>query len=168
MTRPERQVQIGRRGLHRTLPHGSFWTVTLGHGSVLWTAIKCLDRIGPRRIVGLTRREDRCGWSEEKGWCRRRDLNPHGLRHTPLKRACLPFHHFGYRQELEKLPQLRSRIAHPLNVLNSTPRAFARCGLVAGLFEAPASRSRNRPSLGFRICVGRFTNDGQRLEGGAL
>ena len=28
-------------------------------------------------------------------WCRRRDLNPHGLRHTPLKRACLPFHHFG-------------------------------------------------------------------------
>ena len=33
-------------------------------------------------------------------WCRRRDLNPHGLRHTPLKRACLPFHHFGTRQEL--------------------------------------------------------------------
>ena len=31
------------------------------------------------------------------GWCRRRDLNPHGLRHTPLKRACLPFHHFGDR-----------------------------------------------------------------------
>ena len=30
-------------------------------------------------------------------WCRRRDLNPHGLRHTPLKRACLPFHHFGDR-----------------------------------------------------------------------
>ena len=30
-----------------------------------------------------------------KLWCRRRDLNPHGLRHTPLKRACLPFHHFG-------------------------------------------------------------------------
>ncbi len=28
-------------------------------------------------------------------WCRRRDLNPHGFRHTPLKRACLPFHHFG-------------------------------------------------------------------------
>ncbi len=31
-------------------------------------------------------------------WCRRRDLNPHGLRHTPLKRACLPFHHFGIRK----------------------------------------------------------------------
>ena len=30
-------------------------------------------------------------------WCRRRDLNPHGFRHTPLKRACLPFHHFGDR-----------------------------------------------------------------------
>ena len=37
---------------------------------------------------------------QERGclvWCRRRDLNPHGLRHTPLKRACLPFHHFGDR-----------------------------------------------------------------------
>ena len=34
-------------------------------------------------------------------WCRRRDLNPHGLRHTPLKRACLPFHHFGTQQKLE-------------------------------------------------------------------
>ena len=30
-----------------------------------------------------------------KAWCRRRDLNPHGFPHTPLKRACLPFHHFG-------------------------------------------------------------------------
>src|SRR2546426_8620323 len=30
-----------------------------------------------------------------RGWCRRRDLNPHGFPHTPLKRACLPFHHFG-------------------------------------------------------------------------
>lgn len=84
---------------------------------------------------------------ESKVWCRRRDLNPHGLRHTPLKRACLPFHHFGYRQELEKLPQLRSRIAQTLNVLSSTLRDVARCGLVAGIFEAPAPRSRNRPSL---------------------
>ena len=39
--------------------------------------------------------ESHLRWRE--GWCRRRDLNPHGLRHTPLKRACLPFHHFGYR-----------------------------------------------------------------------
>lgn len=37
-------------------------------------------------------------------WCRRRDLNPHGLRHTPLKRACLPFHHFGTWQERETPP----------------------------------------------------------------
>ena len=73
-------------------------------------------------------------------WCRRRDLNPHGLRHTPLKRACLPFHHFGTWQELENPPQLRSRIAQTLNVLSSTPRAFACCGLVAGIFEAPATR----------------------------
>jgi CheY-like chemotaxis protein len=25
-----------------------------------------------------------------EGWCSGRDLNPHTLRHTPLKRACLP------------------------------------------------------------------------------
>ena len=25
-----------------------------------------------------------------QGWCRRRDSNPHGFLHTPLKRACLP------------------------------------------------------------------------------
>jgi hypothetical protein len=37
-------------------------------------------------------------------------------------------------------PQLRSRIAQSLNVLSSTPRAFARCGLVAGPCEAPATR----------------------------
>ena len=73
-------------------------------------------------------------------WCRRRDLNPHGLRHTPLKRACLPFHHFGTPQELEKHPQLRSRVAQTLNVLSSSLRACACCGLVAGLYEAPATR----------------------------
>jgi HAD superfamily hydrolase (TIGR01490 family) len=37
--------------------------------------------------------------TDESLWCRRRDLNPHGLRHTPLKRACLPFHHFGKNHE---------------------------------------------------------------------
>lgn len=33
-----------------------------------------------------------CGkieWEE----CSGGDLNPHALRHTPLKRTCLPFHH---------------------------------------------------------------------------
>jgi hypothetical protein len=25
--------------------------------------------------------------------CSGGDLNPHALRHTPLKRTCLPFHH---------------------------------------------------------------------------
>ncbi|SLM44434.1 hypothetical protein NSND_61867 [Nitrospira sp. ND1] len=29
-------------------------------------------------------------------------MNPHGLRHTPLKRACLPFHHFGNRESLRR------------------------------------------------------------------
>ena len=51
------------------------------------------------------------GWVWKKGlrqerfskhkWCRRRDLNPHGFPHTPLKRACLPFHHFGTDRDLE-------------------------------------------------------------------
>ena len=44
--------------------------------------------------AGLFNRERERGYLI---WCRRRDLNPHGLRHTPLKRACLPFHHFGNR-----------------------------------------------------------------------
>ena len=63
--------------------------------------------------AGLFNRERERGYLI---WCRRRDLNPHGLRHTPLKRACLPFHHFGTPQELEKPPQLRSRVAQTLNV----------------------------------------------------
>lgn len=29
----------------------------------------------------------------EKKWCSGGDLNPHALRHAPLKRTCLPFHH---------------------------------------------------------------------------
>lgn len=28
-------------------------------------------------------------------WCPERDLNPHTLRHTRLRRTCLPFHHLG-------------------------------------------------------------------------
>ena len=28
--------------------------------------------------------------ADGEGWCRRRDSNPHGFLHTPLKRACLP------------------------------------------------------------------------------
>ena len=35
-------------------------------------------------------------------WCRRRDLNPHGFPHTPLKRACLPFHHFGTIRKIQR------------------------------------------------------------------
>ena len=29
----------------------------------------------------------------QKSWCTRRDLNSHGISHTPLKRARLPFRH---------------------------------------------------------------------------
>ena len=92
-------------------------------------------------------------------WCRRRDLNPHGLRHTPLKRACLPFHHFGTWQELEKPPQLRSRVAQTLNILSSMPRAFASCGLVAGLFETPATRDAETDCHVVSCRASRFTNN---------
>ena len=50
-------------------------------------------------------------------WCRRRDLNPHGLRHTPLKRACLPFHHFGNRireASFVSLPKKRAQGVWPI------------------------------------------------------
>ncbi len=33
-----------------------------------------------------------CGFDFE--WCTRQDLNLHGSLHTPLKRTCLPFHHW--------------------------------------------------------------------------
>lgn len=32
-------------------------------------------------------------WIQNQQWCSGGDLNPHALRHTPLKRTCLPFHH---------------------------------------------------------------------------
>jgi hypothetical protein len=31
--------------------------------------------------------------TSKKQKCSGGDLNPHALRHTPLKRTCLPFHH---------------------------------------------------------------------------
>ena len=55
--------------------------------------------------------------SQYEFWCRRRDLNPHGLRHTPLKRACLPFHHFGTMPCLTSL----STAPRPANGLTVTP-----------------------------------------------
>jgi hypothetical protein len=84
-------------------PRRCFARSQLGGSSVLWNGNRSLDRNGPETRKSAGR----------KIWCRRRDLNPHGLRHTPLKRACLPFHHFGTWQELEKPPQLRTRVAQP-------------------------------------------------------
>lgn len=100
-------------------------------------------------------------------WCRRRDLNPHGLRHTPLKRACLPFHHFGTLQELEKPPQLRFRITQTLNVLSSTPRAFARYGLVAGLLKLLQLRMLRTVTVSC-ACTSRFTNDVRLTRGSRI
>jgi hypothetical protein len=43
--------------------------------------------------------------SIRENWCGRLDLNQHTLRHTPLKRACLPFHHDRIkRKDYEGLP----------------------------------------------------------------
>jgi hypothetical protein len=33
--------------------------------------------------------------SLDEGWCSERDSNPHAVKHTPLKRTCLPFHHLS-------------------------------------------------------------------------
>src|SRR5215210_173151 len=70
-----------------------------------------------------------------RSWCRRRDLNPHGLRHTPLKRACLPFHHFGTRQERNAL-HLHSRVARTFN----HARSYA-AGHMTGLAVVCANRA---------------------------
>jgi hypothetical protein len=35
--------------------------------------------------------------------CSGRDLNPHALRHTPLKRTCLPFHHPSFLKRAKSL-----------------------------------------------------------------
>jgi hypothetical protein len=71
--------------LSSLVPGGSLHGVNWAGGSVLWNGNRSLGPRGPE-IQGS---------AGKKSWCRRRDLNPHGLRHTPLKRACLPFHHFG-------------------------------------------------------------------------
>ena len=34
--------------------------------------------------------DNRKNYNTQKKWCPGRDLNPHGLLHTPLKRTCLP------------------------------------------------------------------------------
>lgn len=71
--------------LNWLVPGGSLYGANWVGGTVLWNGNRSLDPNGPETQ----------GSAGRKSWCRRRDLNPHGLRHTPLKRACLPFHHFG-------------------------------------------------------------------------
>jgi hypothetical protein len=80
--------------------------------------------------------------SWDHDWCRRRDLNPHGLRHTPLKRACLPFHHFGIHWMLKSPTAAFSghSDSRRTSTRYSTPRILASCGLAVGLFEHPAVR----------------------------
>src|SRR6187549_3345579 len=40
--------------------------------------------------------------STQKRKCSGGDLNPHALRHTPLKRTCLPFHHPSERRKFNE------------------------------------------------------------------
>src|SRR5262249_35605242 len=47
----------------------------------------------------------------DQEWCRRRDSNPHGFPHTPLKRACLP------------IPPLRQRGWDGTSILEAAPQA---------------------------------------------
>ena len=47
--------------------------------------------VGKNRASGLESPQERNAPASWK--CSGGDLNPHALRHTPLKRTCLPFHH---------------------------------------------------------------------------
>ncbi len=64
------------------------------------TAPTLSERVVP--VPGRTLSAQADWYASKKLWCRRRDLNPHGLRHTPLKRACLPFHHFGKKRVVHR------------------------------------------------------------------
>ena len=90
-------------------------------------------------------------------WCRRRDLNPHGLRHTPLKRACLPFHHFGTWQELEKPPQLRSRVAQPSTYSAVGLGISLAAALLQGFLKLLQLEILEQTVTLFRACVSRLT-----------
>ena len=46
-----------------------------------------------RRILFLIRNTQYAVRNTMIRQCAGRDLNPHGLPHTPLKRTCMPFHH---------------------------------------------------------------------------
>ena len=115
--------------------------------------------------AGLFNRERERGYLI---WCRRRDLNPHGLRHTPLKRACLPFHHFGTWQELENphncvlaslKPSTYSAVRLGISLAAALLQGFLKL-LQLGILEQTVTL--------FRACVSRsrFTNDVP--EGAAL
>ena len=51
--------------------------------------------------------------------CRRRDLNPHGLLHTHLKRTCLPFHHFGITKNYDYIIQFSNHCMHSVAEVDS-------------------------------------------------
>jgi hypothetical protein len=69
-------------------------------------------------------REQRFGnlrWRGKEKWCSGGDLNPHALRHTPLKRTCLPFHHpSGTKPKME---DGRSKMGPQALVSGGRPRS---------------------------------------------
>ena len=128
-------VQIGQRRPHCRPP----WPViphkrTHEGGSVLRRRNENLDPNGlENRRIGLVS-------LRLSSWCRRRDLNPHGLRHTPLKRACLPFHHFGPSRKLKQAARIVLASQRSLTDLKRPPRALLHLGFAGDLFEQPATQ----------------------------
>ena len=74
--------------------------LSAGHGTVEPTSLRSAARVAPVRVQPLSRQSvSEKPISEQKSrqalayllfWCGKRDLNPYGVNHTPLKRARLP------------------------------------------------------------------------------
>src|SRR6266496_1087170 len=78
--RGPRRLEEGKRKSHGDL---SFFPLGCGHYGTAFTSTTGLgERFDARRLSKLD--------IVRKEWCRRGDSNPHGLPHTPLKRARLP------------------------------------------------------------------------------
>ena len=84
---------------HRTSPikrEGFIGTPDAEHRGILLTNLVCCKE--RKKVAAVAGRKKHTVHHNREGqllfrtenWCRRRDLNPHGLPHTPLKRACLP------------------------------------------------------------------------------
>src|SRR6187549_665882 len=62
--------------------------------------------------------------STQKRKCSGGDLNPHALRHTPLKRTCLPFHHPSEEMSFLPLPEWRFHARQKFRLMEKNSVAF--------------------------------------------